>query len=402
MVWKLKKKFQPLKIAQELSRSDFLVLHEINVMHLRSVKGTGGGPEKTILLSGEKIDKEKFNMIIVYLKGIGDKTFGVTEKAKGFNVNYFEIAEKRRFDLNTIRKLRKLIREYKIDIVHTHDYKSDFYAWVLSKMYNIKLMATVHGWIGNDIKERFYNWLDKRILKYYDRIITVCDEIRHYLLKRGMASHKLITIHNAIDTDDFSNEGCLQDLRAELNLDKSTSVIGVIGRLSREKRIEALFSIAKKIISEVEDVKFLIVGDGPYKDDLVEFAKGLGIEDKTIFLGYRDDIKRVYKTIDLLVSLSRTEGLSNVILEAQSCEVAVVATKVGGTEEIIKDKVNGLLFSPQDLDGIADGIITLLSNRKMASNFAKVGRKLICEKFPFDERMRKIEKVYSEIMEIKE
>lgn len=398
MVWNFKKKYQPLKIAQELSRSNFLVLHKINVMHLRSVKGTGGGPEKTILLSGEKIDKERFDMIIVYLKGIRDKTFGVTEKAKGFNVNYFEIAEKGKFDLNTIKKLKRLIREYRIDILHTHDYKSDFYAWVLSKMCDIKLMATVHGWINNDPKERFYNWLDKRVIRYYDKVIAVSEAMGRYLLDIGIPSQKQVTISNAIDVEDFKKNG-LFDIRQELNLNnRQIPIVGAIGRLSKEKDLKILFLAAQKVLSQNKKVKFLIVGDGPERNNLEGLANKLKIKDSIIFLGQREDIKRIYETIDLLVSISTTEGLPNTILEALSMEVPVMTTEVGGVGEIISNNVNGLLFQPGDVTGIAEGINRLLSDSVLASSFSREGRKLVCEKFSFDERMRKIEKVYSEIM----
>ena len=375
-------------------------IKKIGVMHLSSAVGAGGGPDKTILLSAQKIDKRRFKTTIVYLKNERDDGFdaSIARKAGEMGLDFYSVSENYKIDWKSIKTVRNLLKKQQIDILHCHGYKADILGLLLSKWQKMKLVTTTHGWISNDPKERFYNWLDKKALKHYDRIITVCDQMRHYLLGMGLPSHKLMTIHNAIDKDDFSNRDCLQGLRGELNLDKGTSVIGVIGRLSREKRIELLFSISERIISEVGDVKFLITGDGPYKDNLLQCARDLGIEDRTIFLGHRDDIKRVYKTIDLLVSVSNTEGLPNVILEALACGAPVVATRVGGIEELIEDRVNGLLFSPEDTDGITNGIITLLLNRDMASSFAEEGRKFVCREFSFNERMRKMEKVYLEVM----
>ena len=205
---------------------------KVNVMHLRSVNGTGGGPEKTILLSGERIDKARFNTTIVYLKGADDKAFGVTEKARRFDIDYFEIAEKRKFDFNTVRKLKAMVEEHNIDIVHSHGYKSNFYGWVLSKMSGVKLVATTHGWIGNDLKERFYNWVDRKTIRRCDRVIRVCEMMRSYLMSAGVYSPRIKTIYNAVDTDDFKNNGSGYDLRRELGIDKNTRVFGVVGRLS--------------------------------------------------------------------------------------------------------------------------------------------------------------------------
>ena len=374
---------------------------KITIMHLSSVKGAGGGPDKTILLSAKKIDRERFNPVIVYLKGKNDSNFSIEQKAKEKNLTFYAISEKRKIDWQAFHTLKNLLAEHRVDILHCHGYKADCLGLFLSRGHKMKLVTTTHGWFSNDLKEKFYNWLDKKTLKHYDRVITVCDKMRHYLLNMGIPSHKLITIHNAVDTDDFKNTGSLEDLRPELNLDKNTSIIGIIGRLSKEKRIEILFPIAKKVILKAGNVQFLIVGDGPLKERLKLKTRNLNLEENILFLGQRNDIKRVYKTIDLLVSLSSTEGLSNVILEAQSCEVPVVATKVGGNSEIIKDRTNGLLFPPEDINGIANGIISLLSNREMALKFTQEGRKLMCKKFSFDERMKKIEKEYLEVMKEK-
>lgn len=373
-------------------------MKKINVMHLRSVNGSGGGPEKTILLSGEVIDRKRFNMFIVYLKGADDKSFGVTEKARGLDINYIEIGENGKFDLAALTKIMRLIKRHKIDIVHTHGYKPDFYGWVLSKMCGIRLVATMHGWIGNNPKERFYNWLDKKVIRDYDRVITVCDMMRSYLLRKGLAFSRLSTIHNAIDTDDFKRCDSLKDLRAELNIANGTPVIGVIGRLSREKRLGLLFSMTKKIIAELGDVKLLVVGDGPLKQSLKLEVKGLRLEDNVLFLGQRYDMKSVYKTIDLLVSVSSTEGLPNNVLEALAMEVPVVVTNVGGVGEIVWNRVNGLVFAPDDIDGITMGIVDLLKERGMALDFSKEGRMRVCREFSFDARMRKMEEVYTEVM----
>ena len=372
---------------------------KINVMHLRSVNGTGGGPEKTILLSGERIDKSRFNAMIVYLKGADDKDFGVTQKAEKFDINYFEIAEKGKFDFSTVRKLKAMIKEHDIDIVHAHGYKSDFYGWVLSKLCDVKLVATTHGWIGNDLKERFYNWIDKKTIRRYDRVISVCEMMRGYLMSAGVYSPRIKTIYNAIDTNDFKNNGSGHDLRSELGIDKNTPVIGVVGRLSREKRIEVLFHMAEKIIKKVGDVKFLIVGDGPMRKSLQRTVNSLQLEDNVIFLGQRQDLKRIYKTMDLLVSISSTEGLPNNVLEALSMEVPVVATNVGGVGEIIRNRINGLLFEPEDSDGIAEGIVRLLSDRQMASCLSQEGRRSVCRDFSFSVRMRRMERVYLDVVE---
>jgi len=262
----------------------------------------------------------------------------------------------------------------------------------------MKLVTTTHGWIGNDIKERFYNWLDKKSLKCFDKVITVSDVGNRYLRKSGIPSDKLVTIHNAIDLEDFKKTDEIQDVRKKLDLDDKVPVIGYIGRLSREKDLNALLFVIKKVISKIKEAVFLIVGGGPERDNLTTLSKELQINSNTFFLGHRDDIKKIYKSLDVFVSTSLTEGLPNTMLEAQAMEVPVIATDVGGVGEIIDNGVNGLLYRPRDIDGIADGIYTLLTDSNISAKFAREGRRIICEKFSFDERMKKIEKVYLEVM----
>lgn len=373
---------------------------KIRIIHLSSAVGSGGGPDKTILLSGEKLDKQKFDSTIVYLINKDDLNFNLTiaKKAKQKNLNFYTIPEKRKIDWQAIHILRDLLVKYQIDILHCHGYKADCLGLLLSKWHKIKLVTTTHGWVGLSLKERFYYWLDKKAIRYYDRIISVCEVMRNYLLSIGISSEQVITIHNAIDVEDFKKKNEVGDIRAELNLSSDVPIVGVVGRINKEKGHNILLLVAKRAISKIKGAHFLIVGEGPEKNNLEVLAEKLGIKNNIIFLGQRNDIKNIYKTIDLLVSMSYREGLPNVILEAQAMEVPVIATDVGGVGEIIDNGVNGLLYRPRDIDGIADGIYTLLTDSNIAAKFAREGRRIICEKFSFDERMKKIEKVYLEVM----
>ncbi len=377
-------------------------MKKIAIMHLRSSSGSGGGPEKTILLSAEKIDKERFNMIIVYLKGEDDLIFSIAKKAQEKRLNFHTILERRRLDWKAISTILGLLKRYQIDILHCHGYKSNVLGLLLSRWCSVKLITTTHGWIGNDPKERFYNWLDRIAIRYCDMVIAVSEVMRGCLSSVGVPAQRLVTIHNAVDLEDFRADGELGDIRREINIDRKDPVVGAVGRLSREKDLRTLLLVAKEVISKVGNVKFLIVGEGPELVTLTALAKKLRIERDTFFLGQRKDIKRIYNTMDLLVSTSITEGLPNTVLEALAIELPVVATDVGGVGEIIKHGENGLLFRPEDIDGIAGGIVRLLLDQRMARGFAKEGRKIVCEKFSFDERMRKVERLYLELLERRE
>lgn len=385
--------------AEEFSRYIIEIPEKkIKIMHLRSITGSGGGPEKTILLSCEKIDKNRFDMICVYLKDEKDTSFNITRRAKEKKLSFYEIIERRRVDWHAIRKIVNLLKKRQIDILHCHDYKSDILGFFISRVCSVKLVTTIHGWIRRDLKEKIYVWLDEKFLRYFDKIICVSEVMKKYLLDIGIAQEELIMIHNAIDAEDFKNDERIQDIRNKLSIPKDVPIIGAIGRLSKEKDLESLLLVIKNITSQIKNIRCLIVGEGSEEENLSLLTEKLGIDRNVFFLGQRDDIKRIYKTIDVLVSTSITEGLSNTILEAQAMEIPVVATDVGGNREIIEDNINGFLYKPKDVDNIARGIITLLLDKNKSSQFTKEGRRKICREFSFDERMRKVEKLYFEIM----
>lgn len=391
--WDSKVEFISDKLNDLLSKKK-----KINVMHLRIVTGAGGGPEKTILLSTQRTDKEKFNVVSVYLKNKNDDSVVIREKAVQMGIVLHEVLEQGKFDWKAIKEIKKLIEKYDIDILDCHDYKSNLIGFILSKSYPIKLITTIHGWSGKSLKEQFYYFVDKMILRYFDKVIIVYQGMNSYLLRKGVSQARLVTIHNAIDADDFKRGYASVTIRAELKVRDTDILVGNVCRLSKEKNLGLFLLAAQKIALAIDNVKFILVGDGPEKDNLKRYANKLGIGDKVIFPGERKDIKNIYDALDVLMLTSLKEGLPNVVLEAMAMEVSVVATKVGGVEELVEDGKNGLLFEPNDVDGIANGVIKILKDKQTAENFKRGSRAKVCNEFSFAARTKKMEDLYLEVM----
>lgn len=371
----------------------------INIMELRSTYTTGGGPDKTILLSAQKHAVNRFNIIIGYLKGIYDGELEIAQWAKEKKLNFEEIVEKGKIDIYALKKLHELITINKIDIIHAHDYKTDVIAWVLSWFNKkISLLATAHGWINNSKKEKFYNYLDMQVLRYYDKIIAVCEANKQKLINKGVPEDKIRVIYNGIDIEEWQESEEIKDIRDELGIERETKVIGYVGRLSPEKDLRTLLKAIQGVKKEVSNIKVLIVGEGPSKEELINYARELKISSEVLFLGFRRDIKKIYKTIDIVAMTSETEGLSNTILEAQAMGKPVIATQVGGNSEIIEDNLNGFLFPFQDYSSLVEKITLLLKNELWLKKMGENARKRICKNFSFDQRLKKVEELYLEIM----
>src|SRR5262249_55574870 len=150
---------------------------KINVLHLRSCRGTGGGPEKTILFSAREADPA-FRLHIAYLKSHDDPEFDLHERARKLGIeNFVTIEERAKVDLGALRRLLALLREKKIDILSCHCYKSDLYGLILSRFHKMKLVTTAHGplaslrffWSAQNWRVRYlYDQLDLRLQRYFD------------------------------------------------------------------------------------------------------------------------------------------------------------------------------------------------------------------------------------------
>ncbi|MBU0701858.1 glycosyltransferase family 4 protein, partial [bacterium] len=359
-------------------------MRKINIMEFRSTHTTGGGPDKTILVSAKQHDKERFNVIVVYLKGPDDDEFKITGIAQGMGLNFIEVEEHGKLSVRDINYISSLISKHNIDILHAHDCKTDVFGCFLKRMNNeLVLLTTAHGWIDVGIKQRFYNWLDFKAIKRFDKVIAVCEANKNKLIKCGVSSDKIIIIYNAVDVDEWKGYETTEGLRKELLLSEDIPIIGAIGRLSYEKGLDTLLECAVLVEKMIPEVRFVIVGRGPEEENLKSYARQLGVEKNVIFLGHRSDAKNIYNSIDVFVNPSLTEGIANTILEAQSMEKPVIATDVGGSGEIIIHNASGFLVQPKDVLDITERIIYLLKNKAVAKEMGKQGRQIICEKFSF-------------------
>lgn len=371
---------------------------KFNVMHLRCAIRAGGGPEKTIFTSPQFINKNEFNMIIVYIRKMTDKTFLIGDKVKDFDIIYHEVEDRIQIDIKSLLAIRKLLYSYKIDILHSHGFKSDFYAWFLRKTYRVKLVTTAHGWNPTTLRERLFFSFDKMILRYFDSIVVVNERQKDHLISKGIPKEKIIVVHNAIDTNKFRTNPARISRSPTIDFCKDSFVIGYIGRLSQEKGVDKLINSVFLLTNNHKNIRLFIIGDGPERSSLEAYSKKLGLQEYVVFIGYIKDIENIYMNLDLLVLPSLTEGLPNVVLEALSFGVPVVATNVGGLPEIIKSGSNGLLVDPGDVIAISEAIGTLILNDNLREKFILEGRKTVCDKYSFKQRMKKIENVYREVM----
>src|SRR6185312_4814102 len=263
---------------------------KINVLDLRSCRGGGGGPEKTILFSALETDKSCFNMHIAYLKSHDDPEFDLDKRAHSLGVPSFHIIDERsKFDFRALRRLLALLREKQIDILHTHCYKSDLYGLLLKRRHKMKLVTTAHGplatlkhfWRSKNWRVRYvYDRIDLRILRYFDLVLMVSDTMR---------------------------------------------------------------AAAQLLLQKRPELHFVIAGKGELERELRHMAQDLGIASRVTCMGHFHDVRKVFELMDVYVLSSTREGLPNTVLEAMSLEVPIVSTDVDGVREAVTGEREAVL-----------------------------------------------------------
>ena len=376
-------------------------MRPIRILELRSVRGTGGGPEKTILLGSARTDATRFEITVCYLRDRRDNIFSVDMRAAALPVKYIELVESHSFDRSIFQRLRQIVRDRKIDIVHAHDYKTDVLAWLLSKFEAIIPLSTVHGWTGHTPRElRFYYPLDKWILRFFPRLIAVSTDIREELVRHGADDTHISTVLNGIDPSAFrrvpSNAG---EIRRRLGIDPSTYVIGTVGRLEPQKRFDLLIDAFAVLHAERPNARLFIAGDGSLAGALKEQIERLGLSSWCTLLGHRADVADLHHAFDLFVQSSDYEGTPNAVLEAMALETPIVATSAGGSAEIVRDRVDGLIVPIGDRTALLTAMREASADDESTRARVRSARERVETTLSFETRMHNVEAIYIELMQ---
>ena len=303
-----------------------------------------------------------------------------------------------RFDMRTVFALRQYIVSHDIDIIHSHKYKTNLYALLANIGLRRKLFSTCHNWLGDSFTMRFYAWLDKRILRNFDMIVGVSNEIRDEL-KKHVSHEKIMKVGNGIDIQKYKKPVDKKEAKRVLHVDDK-QVIGFVGRLSPEKGIGYLLRAVSSLINEGQNVCVMIVGDGEQIGVLREEARALKMEDRVIFTGNRSDTPMLYGAMDVFVLPSLQEAFPMVILEAMACGVPVVATRVGDVAEIFEPNTSGLLVEAGDVTTLQNAIKEVLTDKNAAARMSEAARTRTEQRFSSVAMAKQYYSLYQRIMGI--
>lgn len=370
----------------------------IRVLELRSVRGTGGGPEKTIMLGAAQSDPAEFAVTVCYIRDRRDAQFRLDERARALGVEYVEVHEAHSFDRSIWPALRALVRERQIAIVHAHEYKTDLLALLLAAREPVIPLSTVHGWTGHSPRERnLYYPLDRKLLAMYPRLVAVSGQIRDELVASGADARRIDVVLNAIEPDRFRRDPSrVPAARARFGFGPDDLVLGAVGRLEPQKRFDILIDAVARLRPDFPALRLMIAGDGSERAAL-EARAAQALPGACTLLGHVDDVTAVHEAMNLFVQSSDYEGTPNAVLEAMALESPIVATSAGGTAEVALPGVHGSIVPTGRVDLLVDAIADALRNPAATAARAAAARRRVEHELSFRARMRRVEDIYRDL-----
>ena len=378
------------------------------VLHTRVVTETGGGPDKTILLSAPFMADTNYWLAAAYMHPPDDSGFDqVRRRAKEYDSPLISVPDRGPLDQSVLRRMLKVCRHYNVRIWHGHDYKSNLLGLMLRPFWPMKLVTTVHGWVKHTTRTPLYYRVDRWCLPYYHHVLCVSDDLMERVLKLGVPSERCTLIHNAIDEQTFQRRyaPAQSPLRApggmpggEAGVPEGRLVIGAVGRLSAEKAFNNLIKATHVLLGEGRDLELWIAGEGDSRDELQVLIDHLGLQDRVKLIGFCPDTIELYHAMDLFVLSSLREGLPNVVLEALAMEVPLVSTRVAGIPKMIDDGKTGMLCPIGDIDRLAGAMRRVVADNDLRRRLARDGRLLIEREYSFKKRMSKMRAIYDRLL----
>lgn len=302
------------------------------------------------------------------------------------------------FDLQVVGELRAWLTEQKIEILHTQDYRGNIISRlaVRAGRLPIKLVATKHGlhyFPAASPRLRLFFVLDYLTMFMADRIIAVSKDTGEDVA-RWRVGRKVQVIHNGRNIPSLVTPQVRQSSRAALGIPHNAKVVVFVGRLTHQKGIDALVDVALSTAATMDDVIFLLVGDGPCMPDM---RARVSDSSQIRFMGQQEDVTPFYNAADVLFLPSRYEGLPMVLVEAFAHGVTAVASSVGGIPEVLVDGVNGFLCPPSDLDMMHDRIMQLLNNNALRLALGKQARHTAETSFSLEKMGRETYNLYQQL-----
>ncbi len=366
------------------------VSHPVRILYVVGNSDLGGA-ENHVLALVRHLDPQRYAVQVVC-----PRTGPLVESLHGLGVPVHLIdmvrpapGDEYELYLPALWEIASLVRRMRPHVVHSHLYPAHLHASLVAELHRVPaVLTTAHTLVVRPG--------DSSLAKLTrSRTIAVSQAAKDLLVRGGVPRSRIRVVRNGIEPRYFRDESAAgREIRRQLGIRDGAPVIGTIARLSPEKGHRQLLHIARDVLDQRPEARFLIVGDGPLKDELHATAAGLGLTESVTFTGPRQDIPAVNYALDVFLLTSREEALPLAIVEAMAAGRPVVASVVGGVPEVVLDGSTGFLYPPADHAGFVRAILNLIDRPDLRLQLGSQGRERAQRRFGLDRMVQETVRYY--------
>ncbi len=375
-----------------------------NIVYM--IDGLGlGGAERLMIPLLANLNREVFSPRVCVFQVRNGNPIAEDLKALGVPVDLLPIPYLR--DLSALPRLWRYLRDAQADLVHTQLEFANILGNLAAKGARLPSVCTVHTIPSQEdmkTKTRLHQDVEFFCLRNFcDMVISVSEEADRFHKQVGRLSpRKTTTIYNGIDLARFTAESQRADpqaVRREFGIPAAASLFITVAVLRELKGIQFMIQAMPAILTQQPEARYLIVGDGDHRAQLVEEVRRQGVENRVIFAGARKDIPALMSAADVFVLPTLTEALPTVLAEAMAARLPIVASRVGGVPEMVTDGVNGRLLEPGDPRQLAETCLELLTRPEFRAEMGGRGRSIVEQKFDVRVQAEHLRTLYQRLME---
>jgi len=330
-----------------------------------------GGLESMVVKLAKALDPQRYSSLVCCI----DQTGPLADELEQAGIEVMLLKRGQNgTDWGYPRRLANTLRQQRIDVLHLHNPTALFYGAPAGRMAGVRpIIYTEHG---RDYSHGWKARLINRVLtRLVDRVVVLHERARHYMHEQeGAPKKRIVKVYNGIaDPGQATPEQRLQ-MRQALGLDAETMAIGIIARLDPIKNLPLLIDAMQQVHRQQPQARLLIVGDGPLRESLTQQVANAGLAPTVQLLGTRHDVPQILSALDLLVLPSVSEGLSMTLIEGSAAGLPLVASDVGGNNELVAHESNGLLVPAGDTGALASALLRISADPAMAKRMGQASR----------------------------
>ena len=351
-----------------------------------------GGLESMVVKLAMSLDPQRFSSLVCCL----DQTGPLADELQQAGIEVLLLQRGQSgTDWSYPRRLAQLLRQQQVDVLHLHNPTALFYGAPAGRLAGVRpIIYTEHG------RDYSHGWksrlLNRMLTRMVDRVVVLHERARRYMHEQeGAPLGRIVKVYNGIADPGRHSPAQRQQMRQSLGLNTDSSAIGIVARLDPIKNLPVLITAMQQIHRQQAKARLLIIGDGPLREALSQQVCDSGLDPVVQFLGTRHDVPALLSALDLLVLPSSSEGLSMTLIEGSAAGLPLIASDVGGNNELVQDGVNGLLVKAGDSDALAAALLQLINDPALARRMGAASRKRYQQHFAASAMLAGYQALYS-------